>query len=135
MKMPKEWERVRHSQLSKDELLDELRRENSILKAQNREFELKVEHLRISRRILMDLLEKVEKEKTMSIRNLEKALDLERRTKRRLIRQNHPVRLVLVKNNNNTVTEFCKDLNINNYNDILLDEELKSIEYYLDGEI
>ena len=49
---------------SKDEI--------NLLRARIGELEQRVEHLRVSRRVLMNLLEKVEREKVALVRNLEK---------------------------------------------------------------
>ncbi|KGK86686.1 translation initiation factor 2 [Desulfosporosinus sp. HMP52] len=46
--------------------------EIKLLKARVGELEQRVEHLRVSRRVLMNLLEKVEREKVALVRNLEK---------------------------------------------------------------
>lgn len=46
--------------------------EVSLLRARIGELEQRVEHLRISRRVLMNLLEKVEREKVALVHNLEK---------------------------------------------------------------
>ncbi len=49
---------------SKDEI--------NLLRARIGELEQRVEHLRVSRRVLMNLLEKVEREKVALVHNLEK---------------------------------------------------------------
>ncbi len=46
--------------------------ELNILRAKVGELEQRVEHLRVSRRVLMNLLEKVEREKVFLVRKLEK---------------------------------------------------------------
>lgn len=46
--------------------------EVQLLRARVRELEQRVEHLRVSRRVLMNLLEKVEREKVALVRHLEK---------------------------------------------------------------
>ncbi|AFQ44644.1 MULTISPECIES: hypothetical protein [Desulfosporosinus] len=46
--------------------------EIKLLRARVGELEQRVEHLRVSRRVLMNLLEKVEREKVALVRNLEK---------------------------------------------------------------
>ncbi|HEX3015393.1 MAG TPA: translation initiation factor 2 [Desulfobacteria bacterium] len=46
--------------------------EVELLKQQNRELEEKIEHLRVSRRVLMNLLEKVEREKGGLVTRLER---------------------------------------------------------------
>jgi len=46
--------------------------EIKILRARVGELEQRVEHLRVSRRVLMNLLEKVEREKVALVRNLER---------------------------------------------------------------
>ncbi len=46
--------------------------ELDVLRAKVGELEQRVEHLRVSRRVLMNLLEKVEKEKVFLVRKLEK---------------------------------------------------------------
>lgn len=43
-----------------------------VLRAKVRELEHRVEHLRVSRRVLMNLLEKVEREKILLVRKLQK---------------------------------------------------------------
>ena len=48
------------------------REELDVLRAKVGELEQRVEHLRVSRRVLMNLLEKVEKEKVFLVRKLEK---------------------------------------------------------------
>ena len=70
--------------------------ENQMLKDRVGELEQRVEHLRVSRRVLMNLLEKVEREKTVSISKLERALNEERLHKRRLIRDNPVFKLIHV---------------------------------------
>lgn len=50
------------------ESIDELK----ILRARVKELEQRVEHLRVSRRVLMNLLEKVEREKVALVHRLEK---------------------------------------------------------------
>jgi predicted RNase H-like nuclease (RuvC/YqgF family) len=46
--------------------------EVKLLRARVGEMEQRVEHLRVSRRVLMNLLEKVEREKVVLVQNLEK---------------------------------------------------------------
>nr|WP_240985846.1 translation initiation factor 2 [Acididesulfobacillus acetoxydans] len=46
--------------------------ELTLLRVRVKELEQRVEHLRVSRRVLMNLLEKVEREKIALIHNLEK---------------------------------------------------------------
>jgi len=46
--------------------------ETKLLRARVGELEQRVEHLRVSRRVLMNLLEKVEREKVDLVHNLEK---------------------------------------------------------------
>jgi len=43
-----------------------------LLRAKVQELEHRIEHLRVSRRVLMNLLEKVEREKILLVRKLEK---------------------------------------------------------------
>lgn len=50
----------------------ESRNEISLLRARIGELEQRVEHLRVSRRVLMNLLEKVEREKVALVHQLEK---------------------------------------------------------------
>jgi predicted RNase H-like nuclease (RuvC/YqgF family) len=54
------------------EELRHLREESRIAKARVVELEQRVEHLRVSRRVLMNLLEKVEREKVTLVHKLEK---------------------------------------------------------------
>ncbi|KLU62138.1 hypothetical protein CEB3_c15010 [Peptococcaceae bacterium CEB3] len=50
----------------------EVQEELTVLRVRVKELEQRVEHLRVSRRVLMNLLEKVEREKIALIHNLEK---------------------------------------------------------------
>lgn len=105
------WEKERICKLTKDDYILELKDKVRELKTKNNELENRVEHLKVSRRVLMDLLEKVEREKTTLVNNLERALELERTTKRKLIRQNHPTRLALVKPL--TLEQHMDNINVN----------------------
>jgi DNA repair exonuclease SbcCD ATPase subunit len=57
--IPDQWAK----QLPKQEYVERLENQNEQYKNKIRELEQRVEHLRVSRRVLMNLLEKVEREK------------------------------------------------------------------------
>ena len=89
MALPKSWEMKRVGSLSPDELMSELLQEVQLLHRRNKELEERVEHLRVSRRVLMNLLERVEKNRVIEIKELERQLAKER-SQKRLVRKGNP---------------------------------------------
>jgi len=88
--MPKHWEMQRVSRLSHEEQLENMRGSLRRLEDRNSTLEQRVEHLRVSRRVLMTLLEQLEQENASEIKRLEKLLALERSQKRR-VSKDHPL--------------------------------------------
>ena len=88
--LPKSWEDQRKAKLSPEEQVKELKRELKDSKYLVSELNQRLDHLRVSRRVLMNLLEKVEREKYAEVHRLEKLLDLERSQKSR-VSKNHPL--------------------------------------------
>lgn len=58
--------------LDSQEELKDLREELRVVRCRVGELEQRIEHLRVSRRVLMNLLEKVEREKVALVQKLEK---------------------------------------------------------------
>ena len=65
--IPDKWAK----QLPQEDYIERLERENKLYKNKISELDQRVEHLRVSRRVLMNLLEKVEREK-VAIEHLSK---------------------------------------------------------------
>ena len=88
--MPKHWEMQRVSRLSHEEQLENMRGSLRRLEDRNSTLEQRVEHLRVSRRVLMTLLEQLEQENAFEVKRLEKLLALERSQKKR-VPKDHPL--------------------------------------------